>query len=74
MVWEETAAADFKCWRMNIFSELEEVKLLLNLMLKEKNWGQLPELMRLECFILTGNKTNFRDFQRMLFACLMGCV
>lgn len=46
------------------FTELEEVKLLLNLTSKEKNWGHLPELVRLECFILTGNKTNFRDFQR----------
>lgn len=46
------------------FTELEEVKLLLNLTPKEKNWGHLPELVRLECFILTGNKTNFRDFQR----------
>lgn len=71
LVLEGTAAADFKCWWVNIFSELEEVKLLLNLMLKEKKRGQLPELMRLECFILMGKKANFRDFQRMLFACLM---
>lgn len=59
-----TAAVDFKCWWMIILSELQEM-----------NWGQLPELIKLTCFVLTGNKTNFRDFQRMLFACFNGmCV
>lgn len=43
-------------------------------MLKEKNRGQLPELMRLEGFILTGNKTNFRDFQRCMFDGTRVCV
>lgn len=70
-MWEETAAADLNWWWMDVFSELEEVQLLLNLMLKQMNWGQLPELIRLAGFIQTGNETNFRDFQRMLFACWM---
>lgn len=32
------------------------------LLLKDLNWGQVPELMGIAYFVLTGNKANFRDF------------
>lgn len=32
------------------------------LLLKVLDWGQVPECVRIVCFVLTGFKANFRDF------------